>query len=77
METGIRFGYIVQVPNVSIVTGEPLVPVPGPVEKYARMRRGRREDEDDGADDEVMVFARGLTADIWRRKRNRVMGEKA
>lgn len=77
METGIRFGYIDQVPNVSIVTGEPLVPGPGPVEKDARMRRGRREDEDDGADNEVMVFARGLTADIWRRKRNRVMGEKA
>lgn len=55
MEAGIKFGYL-DVPNVSIVTGEPLVAL-------LVEREGEGE-----AEDEVKMWARKICEDIWRSK---------
>lgn len=60
MEAGIRFGYL-DVPNVSVVTGGPLVP------GLAQRRRGR--DEGGYEEDEAKVRARGIYDQIWERRR--------
>lgn len=72
MEAGIKFGYL-EVPNVSVVTGDPLVALP--VERIQRMWRGRNEgyeegEEEEEEEDEVKLWARELCEGIWRRKFN-------
>ncbi|KAF3760254.1 hypothetical protein M406DRAFT_75584 [Cryphonectria parasitica EP155] len=60
MEAGIMFGYLDQVPNVSHVTGEPVV------------REAVLGGWSGGSEDEIEVRARGLVGDIWGRKKVRV-----
>lgn len=60
MEQAIRFGYL-DVPNVSIVTGKPLICEP--MEKFTKQHCG--------GPDEVQRIVRRLCREIWRRRLER------